>query len=164
MVLRETVKLLSRGKCRSFGKLLSKAEGRGHQFPGAFLLTDGQLIDCSPRRHGISVLLHNLLYNFYKNNLFATLKSGECCLTKHPDHLNTGISQRYFKKATVHYEIGKQFNCFMIQKSETKFGKHLEITIYILYIRLGNKMQMFNTNRSILEKGVFISRMEISSS
>ena len=58
----------------------------------------GQLIDCSPRSQGISVLLPNLLYNFYKNNLFATLKFGECCLT-----------QRCFKQAVT----GKQFDCFM---------------------------------------------------
>ena len=57
----------------------------------------GQLMDCSPINHGISVLLPNLLYNFYKNTckLFATLKFGECCLT-----------QRCFKQATVHSVTG----------------------------------------------------------
>ena len=116
----ETVKLLSRGKCRSSRKLLPKVEGRGHQFFGASLLTEGQMIDCSQRRHRKSVLLHHLLYNFYKNILFSTLKSGECCLKKLPDHLDAGISQICFKQATVHSVTGKQFNCFMIQKIRNK--------------------------------------------
>ena len=45
----------SRVNGRSSGKLLPKAEGRGQQFPIASPLTEGQMLDCSSRSHGISV-------------------------------------------------------------------------------------------------------------
>ena len=46
------------------------------------LLTRVQLVDCSRRSQRISVLLPNLLFNFYKNNLIATFKVGDCYLLK----------------------------------------------------------------------------------
>ena len=74
MASRGTGKLLYRGKGRRSGKLLPKDEGQSQKFHRASLLTEGQLIDCSRSSHRISVLLPNILYTVYENNLFATLK------------------------------------------------------------------------------------------
>ena len=124
MASRRTIKLLSLGKGRSSGKLLPKAKGWGQQFSRASPNTEGQLIDCFLRIHGISVLLPNLLYNFYKNKLFATLKSGlnlKVLFDKqHPDYLNAWISERCLKRETVRSVTWEKFDCFMIQKIRNK--------------------------------------------
>ena len=140
MASRGTVKLLSRGKGRSSGKLLPKAEGQGQQFPRASPLTEGQMIDCSPRSHGISGLLPNLLYNFYISSLFATLKSGEWCLI---NNILITWTLKYHKGAWNRQQFilwsGNSSTVSWYKKSETKLGKQLEIPNYILYSRLGNK-------------------------
>ena len=74
----------------------------------------GELIDCSPRSHWISVLLPNLQYTSYKNNSFAISKSD------HLIYLIAWISQRCLKQATVHSVSGKLLECFMIQKIKNK--------------------------------------------
>ena len=77
-------KQLSRVKERSSGKLLPKTEGRGQQCPRVSPFTEGQLIDCSPGSHGIRFyyLTYYIMSIKNKLNLFATSKSGECCLIK----------------------------------------------------------------------------------
>ena len=82
------VRLLSLGIGRSTRKLLPEAEGQVQQYPRASPHTEGQLIDCYPRSHGISVLWPNPLLNFYKNKSFCCLKIWWVLYVKqHLDHL-----------------------------------------------------------------------------
>ena len=134
MASRGTVKLLSRGKGRSSWKLLPEAKGWGQQFPRASHLIEGQLIECSASSHVISVLLPNLLNNFYKNHLFVTLKSGEL----------------WIRQLFILWP-GNSSDCFVIQEIRNK-TRETEITNYILYSRLGNNQNSCSSVKFIRAK------------
>ena len=134
MASRGTVKLLSWGKGRSSGKLLPEAEGWGQQFPRASHLIEGQLIECSPSSNVISVLLPNLLNNFYKNHLFVTLKSGEL----------------WIRQLFILWP-GNSSDSFVIQEIRNK-TRETEITTYILFSRLGNNQNCCSSVKFKREK------------
>ena len=108
-----------------------------YEFPRASIHIEGQLIDCSPRSHGIRVFLLNLICNVYKINKYYRLKIWRVLFeNQHIHQLNAWISQRCLKQAKVHSVAWKKSDCFMIQGISNK-----TVRKYILHsmYRLGNK-------------------------
>ena len=99
------------------GKLLPEAKGRGQQFHMASPIIEEQLIYFSPRSHGISILLPNILYQFYET-------FGEQYFVHY--HKNAWNRKKFI------LWLGNSLTVSWYKKSEEKkLGKQLEITNYI---------------------------------